>query len=200
MTDGNGTQADGGTPRTGPRGPLTYAEVGAAARLAREGGTPPPGYHHFSVSTRVGTGRPAFEAAGAALLEWRMHRAIPVAIDPATPAAAPGVEVVVGLGPGPLRVRAPCRVVSVVRESGRTGFAYGTLPGHPERGEEAFLVELRGDGSVWLTVSAFSVAEHRWVRLLGPLARLGQRVYAKRCGTVLRQLAREAARRAASGA
>jgi uncharacterized protein (UPF0548 family) len=200
MTDGNGTRAKDGIPRTGPRGRLTYPEVGATARLTEPGGTPPPGYHHFSVRTRVGTGRPTLEAAGAALLEWRMHRAIPVAIDPATPAAAPGVEVVVGLGIGPLRVWAPCRVVSVVRESDRVGFAYGTLPGHPERGEEAFLVELRGDGSVWLTVSAFSAAEHRWVRLLGPLAGLGQRVYAKRCGTVLRRLTRGTARRATSGA
>ena len=39
-----------------------------------------------------------------------------------------GSEVIVHLGP----VRAPCRVVYVVDEPDRRGFAYGTLPGHPE--------------------------------------------------------------------
>lgn len=45
-----------------------------------------------------------------------------------------------GVGAGPLRLRAPCRVVYTVTESRRRGFAYGTLPGHPECGEEAFVI------------------------------------------------------------
>ena len=47
-----------------------------------------------------------------------------------------GSEVIVHLGP----VRAPCRVVYVVDEPDRRGFAYGTLPGHAESGEERFVV------------------------------------------------------------
>jgi Domain of unknown function (DUF1990) len=45
------------------------------------------------------------------------------------------------------RSAAPCRVVCVVDEAGPTskfGFAYGTLPGHVESGEERFLI-LAGD-------------------------------------------------------
>ena len=42
-----------------------------------------------------------------------------------------------------------CRIVYVVDESGpisKFGFAYGTLPGHVESGEERFLIEWdRGD-------------------------------------------------------
>ncbi|HEV8560641.1 MAG TPA: DUF1990 family protein [Actinophytocola sp.] len=43
---------------------------------------------------------------------------------------------------------APGRVVHVVEEEHRRGFAYGTLPGHPECGEEAFLLERHADGTV----------------------------------------------------
>ncbi|WP_143667418.1 DUF1990 family protein, partial [Streptomyces sp. ms184] len=49
---------------------LTYPEVGAT-RL----GPLPRGYHHLHHSTRVGRGAADFAAAGAAITEWRMHRA-----------------------------------------------------------------------------------------------------------------------------
>ncbi len=55
---------------------------------------------------------------------------------------------------GPVWVHAPCRVVRVVDALGRRRFAYGTLAGHPERGEEAFVVELDDTGAVWLAVTA----------------------------------------------
>ena len=35
---------------------------------------------------------------------------------------------------GPLTAVAVCRIVAVVDEPDRYGFAYGTLPGHTERG------------------------------------------------------------------
>lgn len=53
-------------------------------------------------------------------------------------------------------VVAPCRVIYVIDEPNRKGFAYGTLPGHPECGEEAFILDQTEDGSVWLTIRAFS--------------------------------------------
>lgn len=56
----------------------------------------------------------------------------------------------------PFGVRAPIRVIYVVDEPQRRGFAYGTLPGHPESGEEAFVVDQAPDGSVWLTVTSIS--------------------------------------------
>src|SRR3712207_7231330 len=48
------------------------------------------------------------------------------------------------------------RVVYTVEEPDRAGFAYGTLPGHPERGEELFLLDRAPDGQLRLTISAFS--------------------------------------------
>jgi hypothetical protein len=46
----------------------------------------------------------------------------------------------------------------------RTRWAYGTLASHPECGEEVFVVERTRDGTVWLTVSAFSRGAkwHAW--------------------------------------
>ena len=63
---------------------------------------------------------------------------------------------VLRLGRRRLAVSAPVRVVYVVDEPRRRGFAYGTLPGHPESGEEAFVVELQEDDEVTFTVTAFS--------------------------------------------
>lgn len=66
-------------------------------------------------------------------------------------------------------------MVYLVDEDHRKGFAYGTLPGHPESGEEAFVVELGEDGQVTFTISAFSRPASVLARLGGPLSRAIQR-------------------------
>lgn len=77
-------------------------------------------------------------------------------------------------------IRAPCRVIYVIDEPKRKGFAYGTLPGHPESGEEAFIVEQTDDGSVWLTIRAFSKPSS-WVWWVGyPALRIAQAVVTRR--------------------
>ncbi len=78
------------------------------------------------------------------------------------------------------RVGARARVVYVIDEPTVRGFAYGTLKGHPESGEEAFLVELHDDGSVWFVVRAFSRGATRLYRLVGPVLRITQWVYTRR--------------------
>jgi uncharacterized protein (UPF0548 family) len=50
------------------------------------------------------------------------------------------------------------------------GFAYGTLPAHPEQGEEAFHVARRS-GRLVFTVTAFSRPRHPAARLGGPVTR-----------------------------
>lgn len=164
---------------------LTYPEAGATRGI---GDRPPPGYRYFRVRTRIGAGQSAQRAAGQALLDWRMHRALGVTMDATAPVAAPGVRVVVGLGVGRWRLRAPCEVVWTAEGDRETGFGYGTLPGHPERGEESFLVERGADDVVTLTVTAFSRPATWYLRALGPVGRGFQRAYARRCGVVLRGL------------
>ncbi|MFE3601713.1 DUF1990 family protein [Streptomyces sp. NPDC059142] len=163
---------------------FTYREVGAT-RL----GPPPDGYHALHHRTRIGRGRPAFEAAGAAVTTFALHRRSGAGVAATTPRAEPGTGVRVSLGAGPLRVTVPCRVVWTAYERDRTGFAYGTLTGHPECGEESFVVELGEDGSVWFTVTAFSRPARWYTRLAGPLVPVLQRAYARRLGRTLARIA-----------
>jgi uncharacterized protein (UPF0548 family) len=171
-------------------GDFTYREVSATAAPGR---LPPAGFRLLRVRPRLGSGAEVFGAAGRALAEWRMHRRAGVRVETAVPRAEPGVRVVVGVGVGRLRLRGTCRVVWVADEPRRAGWAYGTLPGHPECGEEAFEVTWEEDDSVWLTVTAFSRPAILLTRLGGPLTRLLQRQYARRCGRVLRRLSRSGA-------
>jgi uncharacterized protein (UPF0548 family) len=150
---------------------LTYPEVGATA------GPPPPGYHHLHASAVIGHGRTRFESAATEVMRWGMLRGAGLRVDPTTEVAAVGSEVIVGLGP----VRAPCRVVYVVDEPNRRGFAYGTLPGHAETGEELFAVRYDPIGeAVHAEVSAFSRHGTWWSRLAGPGTSLAQRLISKR--------------------
>lgn len=151
--------------------PLTYPEVGATA------GELPPGYRHVVESAVIGSGRLRFEEAAAAVLRWGMLRGAGARVQATTEVAAVGSEVIVGLGP----VRAPCRVVYVIDEPDRRGFAYGTLPGHAESGEESFSVRFdSATGDVYAEVRAFSRHGTWWSRLAGPVTSLVQRVVTKR--------------------
>ena len=90
-----------------------------------------------------------------ALLAWRVHLGAAVGVTPATQPPEPGATVVLELGLGPLTAVAPCRVVDVVDRPERFGFLYATLPGHPLRGVECFVVQ-RHPGGVRFEITARS--------------------------------------------
>jgi uncharacterized protein (UPF0548 family) len=151
--------------------PLTYSEVGATA------GALPQGYHHVHESAVIGHGRKRFDEAAQAVMRWGMLRGAGLRVEATTEVAAVGSEVIVRLGP----VRAPCRVVYVVDEPNHRGFAYGTLPGHAETGEELFAVRYDPTSdAVTAEVIAFSRHGTWWSRLAGPFTALVQRVVSKR--------------------
>jgi Domain of unknown function (DUF1990) len=81
----------------------------------------------------------------------------------------------VTLGMPFLALVAPCRIVSVVDEVTRWGFAYGTLPGHPEQGEEVFVVSIAPDETVRFEIVAFSRPADLLVRLSGSLNNWSER-------------------------
>ncbi|MFD3944824.1 DUF1990 family protein [Streptomyces sp. NPDC058579] len=162
---------------------LNYREVGATARDFLPGG-----YQHLHHMVRVGHGRDDFETAGAAVTTWRMHRASGARVRTEAVRAAPGAFVEVSLGLGPVRFTAPCEVIWTAYERDRVGFAYGTRAGHPESGEESFVVDLHPDRTVWFTVTAFSRPAAWYTRLAGPLAPAAQRAYARRLGRTLRRV------------
>ncbi len=64
-----------------------------------------------------------------------------------------------------------CRVVRVVDEPERHGFTYGTLPVHPEQGEESFTVTRADDGTVTFEIVAVSRLRHVLARAVPPFAR-----------------------------
>jgi uncharacterized protein (UPF0548 family) len=150
---------------------FTYPEVGATA------GALPEGYHHVRAAAQIGSGRARFEAAADAVLNWGMQRGAGLRVQATTPVAQVGTDVLGRLGP----MSVPCRVVYVVDEPDRRGFAYGTLPGHPESGEELFSVRRDpATEAVYAEVTAFSRPARWWSRLGRPVTQLAQRVVAQR--------------------
>jgi uncharacterized protein (UPF0548 family) len=155
---------------------LTYSPVGAT-----RGSTYPPGFHHLQVRSVLGHGDEAFRSAVESLLTWQMHARAGLRVTATSERVTDGGLVRCRLGP----LRIPCRVVWVLDEPDAQGFGYGTLPGHPESGEEAFVVS-RDGGEVALTVSAYSRPGLLVTRLAGPVGRLGQRVMLARYARALR--------------
>ena len=148
---------------------LTYPEVGATL-----GDVLPSGYDHVRRSAFIGSGRAEFERATAALMAWQVQRRSGLRVRESEHVAL-GEVVWMGAGAGPLRVGFRCEVVGVIDEERRKGFAYGTLPGHPESGEEAFVLAWRDDDAVELHVIAFSRPAQWWSRIAGPAGSLVQR-------------------------
>jgi len=144
----------------------------------------PPGYHRLEHRLLLGSGDEVFRRAGEALLTWRMHRAAGVSVKATDSPAVIGTNSLGRLG----LIQIPCRVVWVVEEHDRIGFAYGTLHGHPESGEESFLVTREGD-EVYFTLRSYSRPATWYTRLGGPAARGTQTFFANRYAKTLRRLA-----------
>lgn len=148
--------------------PYSYPQVGDS----RHGS--PAGYDVDHNRAELGRGRAAFEAACAALSRWRMFPHDWAAIyPPQTPIESQRVVALVIRAWGMWWLNA-ARIVYVIDESQpvhRFGFAYGTLQGHVESGEERFLVEWDAEDRVWYDLRAFSRPRHWLVRLGYPFAR-----------------------------
>lgn len=76
--------------------------------------------------------------------------------------------------------RIPVRVVAVIDEPTRCGFVYGTLPGHPECGEESFIVERLPTDEIEIEIRAFSRPAALVYRIGAPLLRVIQEVFTRR--------------------
>jgi uncharacterized protein (UPF0548 family) len=153
---------------------FNYREVGATA------GRLPAGYDHVQQSRLIGQGEALFDSASRALMHWELHRGSGLSVAATATEATEGAEVVLGFGVGRIRLSVPCRVVYVVQEPSRNGFAYGTLTGHPEAGEELFLVSKDEVEQVTITITAFSRPALWWSRLGRPVGRKVQEAVTRR--------------------
>jgi uncharacterized protein (UPF0548 family) len=144
--------------------PFSYPEVGATRQDQLPGG-----YRHLVRQIEVGRGRRRFREVAERLSNWRIHTDSGLSLQVSAPQMRPGTVLIATLPLGPFKINTRCRIVYLLTEDRRTGFAYGTLPGHPEVGEERLSVELTDDDRVIFGLRAFS--RNAWL-----LARLGSPV------------------------
>jgi uncharacterized protein (UPF0548 family) len=154
--------------------PLSYSAVGGTQ------GEVPEGYKIDHNRTLIGHGLDQFKAAQAAIDAWRMFALDWIEIFPALPSVQVGATVAVvvrHLGFWSVNIS---RIVYLVNEESRYGFAYGTLPCHSEEGEERFLVEHhRATDEVWYDLFAFSKPSHPLARIGYPISRHLQKRFAR---------------------
>jgi len=160
---------------------FTYSAVGATASVA------PPGFQSDHSRFRLGDGEQVFQKAKTAVQRWKQFdlgwaRAWP----DDTPIELDRTVAIVSHPIGPW-VLCSARIVYVVDEPRRFGFAYGTLPGHVECGEERFLVEWDENGSVWYDIRAFSRPRHILAKIGYPYVRRLQKRFARDSGTAMRR-------------
>jgi uncharacterized protein (UPF0548 family) len=146
---------------------LTYAEHGATR------GAMPAGYRRDRWDTDLGPfDETTFDRLGAAVCQWQVQQGAGLTIYPAQ-AVRPGLTVALSFRLARAYVTAATRVVYVTADPDKRGFAYGTLPQHPEQGEEAFHV-IREGARVIFRVTAFSRPRHPLARVGAPVTRLIQ--------------------------
>jgi uncharacterized protein (UPF0548 family) len=154
--------------------------------------------HHRVI---LGSGAEVFRRAKAAIAAWRMFPpAITGVFECETPRPDLHVAVSFDASPLPVWILMSARVVYVVEDSvtregqqiERFGFAYGTLPDHPERGEERFLVEWsRGDNCVHYDLLAISQPRHWLARLTYPYTRFQQARFRRLSGLAMQRAVTE---------
>jgi len=165
--------------------PFTYEAMGATAE------TPPAGYVVDRTRIKLGEGEAVFRSAIAALRRWEQFNLGWVEAWPSeTPVQKGNAVAVMGRAVGVWWLNA-CRVVYVLDKTGpisKFGFAYGTLPGHFESGEERFLIEWdRSDDGVWYDILAFSRPNHVLTRLGYPVVRRLQKRFGRDSAVAMRR-------------
>lgn len=147
---------------------FSYPDVGATA------GAVPEGYDNDSVVVWLGNGAAAFERAQEAFRNWQQFAVGWAAAVPDDRPIEEGTTVAIRARACGLWSLAACRIIRVVDEDSPTrrfGFSYGTLPDHPEQGEEQFLIEQGLDDSVRYEVTAFFRPNHVLIQLGWPYFR-----------------------------
>jgi uncharacterized protein (UPF0548 family) len=157
----------------------TYAAVGATQSFEF-----PNGFRHDRHELVLGDAS-VFERAREGLSRWQAHVGAGAKVHPGN-SVEEDETVLVLIGSGPVQIVAPCRIVYVIDEADRFGLGYGTLPGHPECGEESFVIERGAAGTVF-RVTAFSRPTGLLSRAGAPVARSVQLHFTDR---YLRALAR----------
>jgi uncharacterized protein (UPF0548 family) len=167
---------------------FSYPEVGATAT------SPPRGYNVDHARFLLGQGPVTFSRGKLAIQRWEMfHNGWTHLCWPDAPIHC-GVDVaMLARGFGLYSINF-CRIVYLVDEPRKYGFAYGTLPDHVETGEERFVVEWLEDDTVWYDVFAFSRARHVLARIANPAVRKLQSKFRRDSGRAMQAAVTESRR------
>lgn len=152
---------------------FSYLQTGATQA------EPPDGFTVDHNRIRLGEGKRTYDRAVAALRSWKQFDLGWVAVFPSGLPVEAGTTVAVQAKTFGVWSLSACRIIYVIDEAKRFGFAYGTLPDHVECGEERFTVEWQVDDSVWYEIVAFSRPRHPLAKLARPLVRRWQKQFAR---------------------
>lgn len=153
---------------------FSYDAVGAT-----RGPSPPAGYVVDHNVELLGRGREDFEKSKQAIRDWKMFEVPGLELIRNDTPIAPGRNVALFAHHLGFHSLSSCRIVYVIDEKDRFGFAYGTLNEHAESGEERFTVEFHpATGEVWYDIYAFSRPGHIFVKLGYPYGRYLQKRFA----------------------
>ena len=161
-------------------GGLNYEGIGST-----EHGRAPAGVECLITQAHLGQGIAAYRRAVQGLLTWQLQKGAGLRVRAESDVVVPGTRVVSGFGIGPFRINAPCEVVWVRRPVAgggpqSAGFGYGTLPGHPVRGEEAFEICIDEHGLVQIQITAFGVPSNWFYAAGGALTRCARALVTSR--------------------
>ncbi|TWT62711.1 DUF1990 domain-containing protein [Rubinisphaera italica] len=166
---------------------FTYPEFGATA------GELPQGYLVDRTRIELGNGLTVFEKAKQALEQWEQFQLGWVETWPREVPIQTGEEVAIMAKSFGCWWLNSCRIVYCIDDQDaitKFGFAYGTLPGHLECGEERFLIEWnRQTDIVAYEILAFSKPGHLLTRLGYPFARRNQKRFARESAARLQHVA-----------
>ncbi len=147
---------------------VTYEPVGMVGTRG------PSGYRRDRAEVSLGARAETFNRAFDALVNWRAHTGAGFGVFPPT-TVQDGATVVLYRRVAVGYITVCCRVVYMITESGRQGFAYGTLPLHLEEGEQAFVIEQDANGHARFVIESLSRPAHPVTRAAYPMTRLMQR-------------------------
>jgi len=164
-------------------GSLSYTAIAATQRDA------PPGYRLDRNRIVIGHGAEQFKRAKAAVDGWKMFDLDWIQVFPAHPSIEIGNAIAVVVRHFGFWSVNISRIVYVIDEESRYGFAYGTSLCHSEEGEERFLVEHDpATDEVWYDLYAFSKPKHPLARVGFPIARHLQKRFARESLAAMKQL------------
>lgn len=171
---------------------FSYDEVGLTASLMKDPSKLDRKVYDFDSNTfSLGEGQSTFDRASRALLRWA-HFGVPwIEFHQLVPEAHEDQVVATLLSHFGFWFLNPCRVVYMESSERHTAFAYGTLAGHAEIGEERFGVRIDAQtGAVAYQIQAFSRPGTIATQLAYPFARQLQARFAQASGAAMQAAVR----------